>query len=72
MKVCQYCNAKFASLAAWQIHLGIGAPAFHTCNNPAEMEAKGMSLVAGSWTIPEDLITRQDGWATLKRDIKQA
>lgn len=67
MKQCQFCKAKFVNEAAFQIHLGIGAPAFHTCNDAAEMAAKGMTQnQASEWGIDESLITRRDNWAYLK------
>ncbi len=33
----------FANEDAYQIHLGVGAPAFHSCNDASEMTAKGMT-----------------------------
>ena len=66
MKQCQFCGATFATEDAYQIHLGIGAPAFHACNDAAEMAAKGMTQTAGEWAIDERLIERRDNWAYLK------
>ena len=67
MKQCQYCKATFASEDAYQIHLGIGAPAFHACNDENEMRDKGMTVdSAGAWMIEETLIIHEDNWAYLK------
>lgn len=64
---CNYCQAKFADTDAYQIHLGIGAPAFHTCNDAEEMTAKGMMRNEnGEWAIDASLITHRDDWAYLK------
>ncbi len=55
MKHCPYCKAIFASEDAFQIHLGIGAPAFHDCNDATEMLQKGMiQNQNGEWTIDEN------------------
>lgn len=63
---CNYCQARFTDKDAYQIHLGIGAPAFHACNDTQEMTAKGMTVnAAGEWSIHPSLITHQDGWASL-------
>lgn len=68
MKQCQFCNVKFASEDAYQIHLGIGAPAFHACNDETEMKQKGMTVNSkGEWDIDKSLITHQDNWAYLKQ-----
>jgi hypothetical protein len=76
MKQCQYCKAKFANEDAYQIHLGIGAPAFHTCNDAEEMTAKGMQPNQdGSWSIDPSLIVHRDKqhklehWARLKSEL---
>ena len=67
MKHCQFCGAIFANEDAYQIHLGLGAPAFHACNDAAEMTAKGMTQTqAGAWAIDERLIERRESWAYLK------
>lgn len=66
MKQCQYCKANFANEDAYQIHLGIGAPAFHPCNDAEDMTAKGMQCENGVWSIDENLIVRRDNWAYLK------
>ncbi len=66
MKHCPYCKAIFASEDAFQIHLGIGAPAFHDCNDATEMLQKGMiQNQNGEWTIDENLIEHRDNWAYL-------
>lgn len=67
MKTCQYCKANFANEDAYQIHLGIGAPDFHPCNNAEEMTAKGMQFKNGSWSIDEILIVRQNNWTYLAK-----
>jgi hypothetical protein len=52
---------------SWFVVLGIGAPAFHPCNDASEMTAKGMTQNrAGEWTIDESHITHRDNWAYLK------
>lgn len=67
MQQCEYCKAKFADQDAYQIHLGVGAPAFHMCNNAEEMTAKGMTPnKAGEWSIDKNLIVHWQGWASLK------
>jgi len=69
MKQCPFCNATFATEDAYQIHLGIGAPAFHACNDAGEMTAKGMTRnQAGVWTIDESLIEHSQGWVYLKAE----
>jgi hypothetical protein len=73
MTQCQFCKAKFTNEAAYQIHLGIGAPAFHPCNDATEMTAKGMTQNQdGEWAIDENLITHQENWAYLKQAYTQA
>ena len=68
MKHCEFCNANFTNEDAYQIHLGIGAPAFHPCNDEAEMTAKGMKQSPdGAWSIAESLVIRRDNWAYLAR-----
>jgi prefoldin subunit 5 len=47
MKQCQYCKAKFANEDAYQIHLGIGAPAFHTCNDAEELRSVRQHISQG-------------------------
>ncbi|HEY4032864.1 MAG TPA: hypothetical protein VGL94_02745 [Ktedonobacteraceae bacterium] len=70
MKQCDFCKAKFTNEAAYQIHLGIGAPAFHPCNNAEEMAAKGMKRGQdGTWSIDESLIIRRDNWAYLAKNV---
>ena len=69
MKHCQFCNEHFSNEDAYQIHLGIGAPAFHPCNNPEEMKAKGMRCQDGAWSIDESLVVRRDNWAYLANAI---
>jgi hypothetical protein len=66
---CQFCKANFTNKDAYQIHLGIGAPAFHDCLDESEMKAKGMQLKDGVWRIDESLIIIRDNWAYLKRDL---
>lgn len=73
MKRCQYCGARFVNEDAYQIHLGVGAPAFHTCHDAGEMQAEGMTQNGtGQWQIDESLIVHQDKekhlqyWARLK------
>lgn len=69
---CQFCNAQFTDQDAYQIHLGVGAPSFHACNDASEMEAKGMTRnAAGAWSISPELIVHWQGWASLKSDWKQ-
>ena len=73
MKQCQFCKAKFVNEDAYQIHLGIGAPAFHDCNDATEMAAKGMTQnQAGEWAIDENLLTHRDNWAYLKHGASGA
>lgn len=68
MKRCEYCHATFASEDAFQIHLGVGAPAFHACNDATEMRARGMTAnQSGEWTIDENLIEHRANWAYLRR-----
>ncbi len=76
MKVCTYCNAKFLNEDAYQIHLGVGAPAFHTCHDANEMTAEGMTQNgAGQWQIDTSLIVHNDKqkhmghWARLKSGL---
>jgi len=69
MKQCQFCKAKFTNEDAYQIHLGIGAPTFHPCNDAQEMAAKGMQLKNGAWSIDESLIVKRDNWAYLKKGL---
>ncbi len=67
MQHCEYCGAKFVDQDAYQIHLDIGAPAFHACNDAQEMAAKGMTVnEAGEWSIEKKLIIHSQGWACLK------
>ena len=69
MKHCEFCNADFTNEDAYQIHLGIGAPAFHDCNDADEMKAKGMQLNRNEeWSIDESLVILHQGWASLKSD----
>lgn len=71
MKQCQFCKATFASEDAYQIHLGIGAPAFHACNDATEMLQKGITQnQAGEWDIDENLVTHQNNWAYLKEEAQ--
>ena len=73
MKQCQFCQARFANEDAYQIHLGVGAPAFHPCNDASEMAAKGMTAnQAGAWSIDGNLITHRDNWAYLKQEVSGA
>jgi hypothetical protein len=67
MKHCDFCRENFDNEEAYQIHLGIGAPAFHPCNDTEEMAAKGMQIKKGIWSIDENLIERRDNWAYLAR-----
>ena len=70
MKHCESCKANFTNEDAYQIHLGIGAPAFHLCNDAEEMAAKGMQQSPdGAWSIDEKLITHQNNWAYLKKGL---
>ena len=71
MKQCKFCNAKFENEDAYQIHLGIGAPAFHDCNDAEEMKAKGMQNNNGVWRIDEKLIIKRDNWAYLARNTTE-
>ena len=68
MQQCETCSASFADQDAYQIHLGVGAPAFHTCNTAEEMTTKGMRLnqETGEWSIEKSLIVHWQGWASLK------
>jgi len=68
MERCQFCKAIFTNKDAYQIHLGLGAPAFHPCNDAKEMTAKGMQLRNGAWSIDESLIVKRDNWAYLARN----
>ena len=77
MKRCTYCGARFVDEDAYQIHLGIGAPAFHTCHDASEMQAEGMTQdSAGLWQIDKSLIVHDSKvnprgrWARLKSRIK--
>lgn len=71
MKHCDFCKTNFANEDAYQIHLGVGAPAFHPCNKPAEMKSKGMTQDQdGTWSIDESLIIHHQGWAYLKSASK--
>lgn len=78
MKQCQYCKAHFANEDAYQVHLGIGAPTFHTCNDASEMTAKGMTNQDEVWSIDPSLIVHQDKqhklehWARLKSELTNA
>jgi hypothetical protein len=73
MKRCPFCNAPFATEDAYQIHLGIGAPAFHACNDEASMQAKGMTQdQAGVWSIDESLVEHQNNWAYLRPQESEA
>lgn len=66
---CEYCTARFADQDAYQIHLGVGAPAFHSCNDAQGMKAKGMHVNgAGEWSIDKSLVVHHQGWASLKTD----
>jgi len=70
MKQCQSCQANFTNEDAYQIHLGIGAPAFHPCNDTQEMKAKGMTQNQdGTWSIDESLIVKRKNWAYLKKGL---
>ncbi len=42
MQHCAYCGATFTNKDGFDMHLGVGAPAFHACNDADEMRAKGM------------------------------
>ena len=75
MKQCQFCKAMFANEDAYQIfHLGVAAPAFHTCNDASEMTAKGHDAEPGRrlGAIDEKLIEHQSGWAYLKPQESEA
>ncbi len=73
MKQCQFCKATFETEDAYQIHLGVGAPAFHACNDASEMTAKGMTQAqSGAWTIDERLIEHRENWAYLKPQESEA
>lgn len=76
MKPCQFCGATFANEDAYQIHLGVGAPAFHTCHDAEEMTAEGMTQNgAGEWQIDPSLLVHQDKqkhmgyWARIKSQL---
>jgi len=76
MQRCEFCGAKFADEDAYQIHLGVGAPSFHTCNDATEMTAKGMTQnQSGEWRIDPSLIVHEDKqhklgrWARLKSEL---
>lgn len=67
MQNCQFCNANFTNEDAYQIHLGVGAPAFHACNDARRMTEKGMEQGKDrAWSIDESLVVYWQGWATLK------
>jgi hypothetical protein len=67
MQQCAFCGEKFVDQDAYHIHLGIGAPAFHACNDAQEMAAKGMSMnKQGEWSIEKSLLVHHQGWASLK------
>jgi hypothetical protein len=70
MKQCQFCKTNFTNESAYQIHLGVGAPAFHPCNSAEEMLAKGMKQNSdGIYSIDDKLIIKRDNWAYLAKDI---
>lgn len=76
MRECQYCKAKFTNEDAYQIHLGVGTPAFHSCNEAEDMTAKGMTQnQKGEWSIDPSLTVHQDRqhrleyWARLKSEL---
>lgn len=69
MQQCEYCGAKFVDQDAYQIHLAIGAPAFHACNDAIEMILKGMiQNQNGEWSIDKSIIVHWHGWASLKSE----
>jgi hypothetical protein len=81
MKNCPYCGANFVNVDAYQIHLGIGAPTFHSCHDEGEMQAEGMTQDDdGNWQIDRSLIVRDvkdpdrkgifGPWATLKSRVR--
>lgn len=64
---CLFCGANFQNQDAYQLHLGIGAPAFHLCWNDTEMANKGMVRNGqGEWAIDPTLVVHWRGWASLK------
>lgn len=76
MKHCQYCGVQFVNEDGYQIHLGTGAPAFHTCHDAGEMLAEGMTQNStGLWQIDSSLIVHDSKvnprgrWATLKSRV---
>lgn len=76
MKQCEFCNAIFAHEDAYQIHLGVGAPSFHTCNDATRMQQQGMTQnQAQEWQIDPALIVHEDKqhrlgrWARLKSEL---
>jgi hypothetical protein len=76
MKQCETCKAQFVNDDAYQIHLGVGAPIFHTCNDASEMTTKGMMQdQGGAWQIDPSLIVHEDKqhrlgrWARLKSEL---
>ncbi len=67
MQACLFCGAKFANQDTYQIHLGVGAPIFHTCNDAEAMTAKGMVVdTSGVWSLDTSLVVHWQGWASLK------
>jgi hypothetical protein len=67
---CQFCKARFENQDAYQIHLGIGAPAFHPCNDSHEMQVKGMhnNRPDKAWCIPPVFVTHSNNWAYLNKE----
>jgi hypothetical protein len=69
-KHCQHCGATFANADALEIHFGVGAPAFHACNDAGEMAAKGMKQDSrGIWTIDNNLLMHIGARVALKGTI---
>ena len=62
LMICQVCHATFTHEDAYQIHVGSGAPASHSCHSPEEMRAKGLAQDAeGVWRISsESLVPGED------------
>lgn len=67
---CQSCGADFANGDALEIHFGVGAPVFHTCNDAGEMAAKGMAQdSAGVWSIDNSLLMHLGDRVALRSNI---
>lgn len=69
---CQACKATFADNDAFQIHLGVGAPAFHRCLDSHEMQVHGMfkrNRPDEAWCIPAVFVEHHNDWAYLNSSL---